>query len=132
MKFVHFDCCYSGRLKINANDQLVEGQPGQEGLFDLPHSDMSLALRMDDTSRSRAYQGWYDLVPIGRPPPEPEDEYQKWTRLEWEELGDEESLYWAIMHVINQQTDFSPSAPVNNYRLKKGQGFLWNIYLRND
>ena len=41
-----------GRLKINANNQLVEGQPGQIGIFDGPHSDMSLALGMGETSIS--------------------------------------------------------------------------------
>ena len=128
LEFAYFDCCYSGRLKINSYNQLVEGQPGQIGVFDGPHSDMSLALGMGDTSRSRAYQGWYNPVPIGMPPPWSEDEYQKWTRLEWEYLGEGYDLYWALMYVINEQTDFSPGAPVNNYRLK-GQGLITDIEL---
>jgi hypothetical protein len=130
LEFAYFDCCYSGHLKINASNQLVEGQPGQIGLFDGPHSDISLALGIGETSISRAYQGWYGLVPIRLQLPLLETEYQKWTRREWEELGDGESLYWALMHVIGEQTEFGPDAPVNNYRLK-GQGSLFDIALSN-
>ena len=126
LEFVQFDTCWSGRLKINANNQLVEGQPGQIGLFDGPHSDMSLALGMGETSISRVYQGWYGqyysrLWPWST-------EYQQWTWLEWEELGNGENLYWALMHVIGEQIEFGPDAPVNNYRLK-GQGSLMDIEL---
>jgi len=28
------------------------------------------------------------------------------------------SIKWALMHVIGEQTEFGPDAPVNNYRLK--------------
>jgi hypothetical protein len=87
---------------------------------------MSLALGMDEPSISRVYQGWYQIAQSRLWPLE--SEYQKWSRLEWEELGDGESLYWALMHVIGQQTEFGPDAPVNNYRLK-GQGFLDKIEL---
>jgi len=128
LEFAYFDCCYSGHLKINASNQLVEGQAGQIGVFDGPHSDISLALGMGETSVSRAYQGWYDEVPTRLQLPLLETEYQKWTRLEWEELGDGEYLYWALMHVIGEQTEFGPDAPVNNYRLK-GQGSLMDIEL---
>jgi hypothetical protein len=128
LEFAYFDCCYSGHLKINANNQLVKGQPGQAGLFDIPHSDMSLALGMGNTGRSRFYQGWYWTVPIGLYPPFPEDEYQKWTRLVWEYLGEGYDLYWSLHYTINEQTDFGPDAPVNNYRLY-GQGWLDDITL---
>ena len=110
---------------------MVEGQPGQIGIFDGPHSDMSLALGMGETSKSRVYQGWWGRVPIGLPWPLPEDEYRRWTRIEWEELGDGESLYWALWYVISQQTEFGPDAPVNNYRLK-GQGSLFDIELNGN
>lgn len=130
LEFAYFDCCYSGHLKINANNQLVEGQSGQIGIFDGPHSDISLALGMGETSVSRAYQGWYGEVPTRLQLPLLETEYQKWTRLEWDELGDGEYLYWALMHVIGEQTEFGPDAPVNNYRLK-GQGSLFDIQLSN-
>lgn len=105
---------------------MIEGPSGQQGLFDVPHSDMSIALGMGETGRSRVYQGWFGEA-IGQYWPW-ESEYQKWTRLEWEELGNGENLYWALMHVISQQTEFGPDAPVNNYRLK-GQGSLMDIEL---
>jgi hypothetical protein len=117
---------------INSHDELVEGQPEQVGVvFDGPYSDMSVALGMYDPTKNQAYQGWYGPVPIGNPPPYPEDEYQKWTRLEWERLGDEDNLFMALLYVISQQTDFSPDAPVNNYRLK-GHGNIWDVLLRNN
>jgi len=102
-------------------------------VFDGPYSDMSFALRMyDPTEESRVYQGWYCKIPIGPPPPLPEDEYQKWTRNVWESLGDEESLYDALLYAISQQTNlWDPNAPVNAYRLK-GHGFFWEIFLRNN
>lgn len=128
LEFAYFDCCFSSCLKINANNQLVVGQPGQAGVYDGPHSDMSIALGLGEPSTSRFYQGWYGFVPIGLWPFE--NEYQRWTRLEWEELGDGEYLYWAIMHVIEQQTEFGPYDPVNNYRLK-GQGSIFEIRLSN-
>jgi hypothetical protein len=73
---------------------------------------------------SRVYQGWYyefKSAPF-------ETEFKKWTRLEWEYLGDGYDLYWALMNVISEQTDFDPCAPVNCYRLK-GQGLLTDIEL---
>jgi len=131
LEFAYFDACYSGRLKIS-NGRLVEGQPGQTGIaFDGPESDMSWALYMYNPDKSQVYQGWWGPIPIGQPPPAPEDEYQKWTRLEWERLGEEDSLYDALTYVINQQTNFGPQDPVNNYRLK-GHGNIWDIFLRNN
>jgi hypothetical protein len=129
LEFAYFDACYSGILYINANNQLVEGQPGQQGLSDIPHSDMSLALGMSEPSRSRFYQGWWGLVPSRLWPFE--SEYQKWTRLEWTRLGEGDNLYEALFYVINQQTEFGPYDPVNNYRLK-GQGWLTDIELNNN
>jgi hypothetical protein len=48
-----------------------------------------------------------------------------------EELGNGEELYWALMHVIGQQTDFGPDDPVNNYRIK-GQGDMLNLRIRSN
>ncbi|MGD0784232.1 MAG: right-handed parallel beta-helix repeat-containing protein [Sedimentisphaerales bacterium] len=128
LEFAQFDTCFSGHLKINANNQLVEGQPGQIGLFDIPYSDMSLALGMGNTSRSRFYQGWY-LEFVSSPWLLSETDYQKWTRFEWEHLGDGYDLYWALQYVISKQTEFDdPRAPVNNYRVY-GQGWLDDITL---
>lgn len=120
-----FDTCFSGRLKINAMGQLVVGQPGQIGLFDGPHSDMSIALGMADISESRVYHGWYNEFSSGRIT---ESASQKWTRILWERLGECDDLNDALVYTINQQTDFGPDAPVNNYRLK-GQGFLDDVWL---
>ena len=50
--------------------------------------------------------------------------------MEGPSLGEGNHLEQAIMDTINQQTDFGPDAPVNNYRLK-GQGSLFDIGLSN-
>jgi hypothetical protein len=108
------------------------GQPGDLGqVYDGPQSDMSFALGMEEDSKTRVYQGWWYKVPVGLPPPYSEDAYQKWTRNEWEALGDEDSLFIAILYANSQQTKFGKYDPVNNYRLK-GTGLSWDIYLRND
>ncbi|MBM4103243.1 MAG: hypothetical protein FJ263_04220 [Planctomycetes bacterium] len=134
LEFAYFDCCYGGRLKISSHGYLIMGGSGQIGLlFDGPHSDMSIALGMNDTSKSRVYQGWYDMSSmtfwwtIWSA-----SEYQKWTRLEWERLGAGDNLYDALDYTINHQTEFDPNkAPVNNYRLK-GQGSFTEIKLRSN
>jgi hypothetical protein len=126
VKFAYFDCCCSGHLKID-NDQLVEGEPGDLGqAYDGPYSDMSWALGMQESSRSRIYQGWYGkstswIVYTG---------FQRWTQDEWERLGEGDNLYDALLYVINQKTEFGPEDPVNNYRLK-GQGSIWEILLQD-
>lgn len=128
LEFAYFDTCYGGRLKIDSHDNLIEGQPGQIGYFDGPYSDMSIALGLNNPGKSRIYQGWYSE---GESSLLFETEYQKWSRYEWEELGKGETLYWAVMHTINKQTEFGPDAPVNNYRFK-GQGLLTELILTND
>jgi hypothetical protein len=131
LEFAYFDFCYSGRLKINGSDQLIQGQPGQEGLFDIPHSDMSFALGMAGSGRDNFYQGWYDKARTAfAPPPIGETEYQRWSRIEWYQLDDGANLYDALYYVINQQYWFGPLDPVNCYRLK-GEGDMTNIRLRN-
>jgi hypothetical protein len=121
LTYAHFDCCYTGPLKINANGQLVEGQPGQIGTFGGRHNDMSLALGMGDTSASRIYQGWY-----GEPYVEfwPGTEYQKFSQIEWETLGNGDDLSWALQEAIWQ----SSNPALDNYRLK-GQGLFSDITL---
>jgi hypothetical protein len=130
LKFAYFFSCYSGYLRINSMNELIKGQPGQQGLWDIPHSDMSIALGMYEPYISSFFQGWYDRA-WTRPPNEPETEYQKWTRLQWERLGEGDNLFDAIMYVIYQQTDFSSGAPVNNYRLR-GSWSMWEIVLNGD
>jgi hypothetical protein len=137
LEFAYFDSCHSGRLKIDSHDQLIEGQTGQQGLFDVPHSDMSFALGMRESSRDRFYQGWWNEPNVGMPWPFEEDEYRKWTQLEWEKLGEGDSLYDALTYVIDQyflnhQTEYEdPNAPVNNYRIK-GQGHIWELFLSDN
>ena len=103
----------------------MEGTKGEVYDFDAPQSDMSLALGMSETSISRFYQGWYgiawiDFLPI--------TEYQIWSQLEWLYLGEGENLYWALYYTIEQQTEFGPDDPANNYILR-GQGSFMDIEL---
>jgi len=56
---------------------------------------------------------------------------QKWSRYQWESLGEGNNLERAIMDTINQQTEFGDEDPVNNYRLK-GQGLLTDIRLSSN
>ncbi|MBN2019512.1 MAG: hypothetical protein JW749_04735 [Sedimentisphaerales bacterium] len=130
LEFAYFDTCYSGRLMINDNDELVFGQPGQMGIvFDSPISDMSLALGMHEPSRSRVYQGWYD-IPFTKFWPF-ETDYQQWTQDEWMWLGLGGNLSEAINDAISRQEHFSDvNDPVNCYRLK-GQGNIEDVILRN-
>jgi hypothetical protein len=129
LEFAYFNVCFSGRLRINSNDELIIGQTEQYGLFDIPHSDMSWALNMPSWE-TKIYQGWYDKAGIN-PPTMQETEYQKWTSLEWEKLGEGYNLYDVLTYVILQQTEFGPQDPVNNYRIK-GQGWIWELFLNND
>ena len=131
LEFAYFDTCHSGRLKINAIGLLTVGQPGQIGLFDGPHSDMSLALGMDDTSESRVYKGWYNKTESKLQVWPLETAHQKWSRYQWESLGEGNNLSQAIVDTINQQTEFGDEDPVNNYRLK-GQGFITDIRLSSN
>jgi hypothetical protein len=128
LEFAYFNCCYSGRLKINASNQLVIGQPGQSGVFDLPQSDMSYALGMANTDRDCAYQGWYDKANYDLFELTP---FAKFTHDEWSRLAVGYDLYMAIQYAISQQTSFlDPNAPPNSYRLR-GHGLLNAIYLHD-
>jgi hypothetical protein len=119
VKFAYFDCCLSGRLKINANNELIEGQSGPVGLFDLPQSDMSFALGMDEPSCSHLYQCWYDKSKVKFRRKDPETWYQKWSRNEWEKLGEGDNIEEAVIYAIGQQTNLEdPNAPVNTFRFK--------------
>jgi hypothetical protein len=137
LEFAYFDCCYSGRLHINSYNMLTEGREGQQGVvYDEPYSDMTLALGINDTSKSRFYQGWYDKslyrcwwtiwYLIYGP-----TEYQKWTRLEWQTLGEGYRLDEALDEVMSEQTEFGRYDPVNNYRFK-GHGFMLDIRLNGN
>jgi hypothetical protein len=125
LEFAPFDTCYGGHLKINANNDLVEGQPGAHGIFDGPHSDMSLALGMGDTSKSRIYQGWFNepiLNPLWQ------NRWSKFSQDEWKTLGEGGNLEEAINYAVGEQTHFGLEDPWINWRLK-GQGWLTDIEL---
>ncbi|MGA2914723.1 MAG: hypothetical protein ABSE89_01720 [Sedimentisphaerales bacterium] len=132
LEFAYFNCCYSGKLKINASNQLVIGQPGQQGVFDLPQSDMSYALGIASTSRDCAYQGWYEKpwFALGGASP-----FNKWTLDEWSNLAlglPAGSLDTALQAAIKGQHSFiDPNAPANSYRLR-GQGLLNAIGLHHN
>ncbi len=127
----NFDTCYSGRLTINADNQLVEGQrgrfdelPPEEGLV----SDMSeaLGMNMGVLFGNRGYQGWYGKSTSGIF----YTAYQRWTQSEWDALGEGDNLERALEYAINHQWwGFEdPCAPVNNFRFK-GQGIFTDIIL---
>jgi len=118
LKFVHFDCCCTGRLKLSGS-KLVEGQPGQQGLFDLPHSDMSWALRMS-SSQTQVFQGWWGEFKKGET-----SKFNHFAYHEWTKLGEGDNLYNALMYAINE-TDWIPDGPHDNYRVK-GQGDLTDL-----
>jgi hypothetical protein len=91
---------------------------------------MSWALRMNNSSKDQAYLGWYG-EPTSNEPNAPEHAYQKWTRNEWERLGEGDNILEALIYAIGQQTQAGPKDPMNNFRVK-GQGFVDDIFLSND
>jgi len=116
LKFVHFDCCFTGRLKLTGNGTLIEGPEGQQGLLATSHNDMSWALGMC-SSATQVYQGWWNEAIKGET-----SRYNIWTFNEWDKLKDGDTLWNAITYTINQ-TKWVPSGPHDNYRLM-GQGDL--------
>ena len=128
LEFVYFNTCYGARLKILDNT-LTVGERGEVYDFDAPQSDMSLALGISESSRTRFYQSWYDKSSVN-PFLLWDENYQQWNRDEWQFLGEGENLYWAIFYTIQRQTHFGPLDPANNYTLR-GQGSLMDIVLRN-
>ena len=136
-EFVYSDACYGGRLKISSRGILVPGSSGQQGLFDVTHNDMSLAFCPNRPNDPFFFHGWYDLsiskiqVPLhstfwSEPVWMNETSYQLFSRIEWESLGDHNSLYDAVLDAINEQYEFGSDDAVNNYRIK-GQGGLLDI-----
>lgn len=100
----------------------MEGEPGPIGLFDGPDSDMSFALKLDDTSKDRCYHGWYDvsggpLISCG-----------DWGMAVWKKLGEGHNLEDALLYAIQKTTQFGPGDAINNYRIK-GPGLTTNIYV---
>jgi hypothetical protein len=128
LEYVQFDTCKSGRLIINDNNQLVEGQPGRisQPCAEELISDMSWALGMHtEFVENRAYLGWYGVFVSLEPPME--SDYQKWTRDLWERLGAGDTLGEALFKIDGGNWS-DPNAPINNYRLR-GQWGILNVKL---
>ncbi len=119
LKFVFFDACFTGRLKLTGDSRLVEGPPGQQGLFALPHSDMSWALKMV-SGETQVFQGWWGERPGGFT-----SKFNKFCVHEWTKLKEGAHLYDALVYAINE-TDWIPNGPHDNYRLK-GQGYFTEL-----
>jgi hypothetical protein len=121
LKLVHFDCCFTGRLKITGDNRLIEGPEGSQGLLAYYHNDMSLALNMA-SSYTQIYQGWWGEVPKGET-----SKFNIFAYHEWTQLGEGDSLYEASMYAINH-TDWIPDGPHDTFRLM-GQGDLSELNL---
>ena len=119
LKFVHFDCCFTGRLKLTGDNRLIEGPGGSQGLLAYYHSDMSWALKMS-SSYTQIYQGWWGEVPKGGT-----SKFNIFAYHEWTKLGEGDHLYDALTYAINH-TDWIPDGPHDNFRLM-GQGDLTGL-----
>jgi hypothetical protein len=142
LEFVHFDGCLGGYLTIHPLGILMKGHSGEQGLSsDVTHNDMSLAFCAGRPNDTFLYQGWYNESESFIPVPWPkidwwiiqlgETSYQKFSRIEWEELGDGKTLYWALWETTQKQTEFGPDDAVQNYRIK-GQGSIFDVRLRSN
>lgn len=119
LKFVHFDCCLTGRLKLTGDNRLIEGPGGSQGLLAYYHSDMSWALKMQ-SSYTQIYQGWWSEFKKGGI-----SKYNHFAYHEWTKLGEGDNLYNALMYAINE-TDWIPDGPHDNFRLM-GQGVITDL-----
>lgn len=128
LRYFDFDGCLGAHLTIDdGTGELMWGAMGEQGLFDFPQNDMSVACGMTNTSESRFYTSWFNESESRVWPNE--SSFQKFTRNKWEALGDGEELYWAYFEAISQQDHFGPDDPVQNYRIK-GQGDLQTFRIR--
>jgi hypothetical protein len=94
LKFVQFESCFSGHLRLTSDYRLVEGDPGQQGFFDIPNSDMSYALRMLGAF-DQFYQGWFELTSSAPP-------YKNFSIDEWTRLKEGDNLYEAMQYAISR------------------------------
>ncbi len=94
LKFVYFDCCLAGRLRLTSGGTLVEGPSGNQGILAGPSSDMSWALGMagGGTAEDHFYQGWWGATykSFGMPI------YDSFSVFEWTHLKEGENLYDAL------------------------------------
>jgi hypothetical protein len=119
LKFVHFDCCWTGRLKLTGDGKLIEGPEGQQGLLATYQNDMSCALGMQ-SGETQVYQGWWNKFEKGEL-----TEFDLFAYHEWTKLGEGDNLYDALTYAINH-TDWVPDGPHDNYRLM-GQGDITDL-----
>jgi hypothetical protein len=138
LRFFYNDSCLGAHLTIDSGTGLLMwGGSGEQSLFDFVHNDMSVACGLADTSQSRFYRGWFNESESGFPwawwipGADEETAYQKFSRNEWEALGDGEELYWALSEAIWKQDHFGPDDPVQNFRIK-GQGDMQNFRIRSN
>ncbi len=92
LKFVQFDCCFTGRLRLTSSDELVESPETIYGMLAGPESDMSWALGMTGGIDGQFYQGWWDKAAVvwGQ------TIYEVFGVKEWTELKEGENLYQAV------------------------------------
>jgi hypothetical protein len=121
LKIVFFDTCYSGRLKITASGELVEG-PSFDGdptgvITDVSPSDMSWAFGIEYSDQ--VYKGWYDKAYARRIL----TYYNDWSGNFWKKLGGIEVSSGSIHEAINYCIWHTPGVmlidgPHWNYRFK--------------
>jgi hypothetical protein len=90
LKFVYFESCFSGLLRLTSDNRLVLSDQGSSGLPDGPQSDMSWAMgNMPDSF----YQGWREKCDNGTP-------FSNFSIYEWNHLRDGESIYYSLYDTI--------------------------------
>jgi len=109
LKFVQFDCCFSGRLRLTSNDKLVESPETIYGMLAGPESDMSWALGMTGGIDGQFYQGWWKEAAV-KPGM---SIYEVFSVLEWTELKEGENLYQALQHAFGE----APLEAVKDFRM---------------
>lgn len=125
LRFFYTESCYGGRLKFNAQNQLIEGDPGNQAVaYDGPHSDMTLALNMTDpTIDNQIYHAFYSPAKVGKLSDigNSFSSYQFWSVDVWQKLGEGQTLLDALQFAINDAIrigEDKPESALNNYRLK--------------
>ncbi len=120
LKYVHNDSCYGGRLYINSSWQLTEGASGQQGLFSMPHNDMTIALNLLSND-SKFYLSWYKEFEGGYA-----SKYYQFSCNVIAKLEEGKDLYESLLYAISQCTGSGDKDPRNDYRVL-GQGFIQNF-----
>jgi hypothetical protein len=132
IKFAFFDCCYTGRLVYNANNELVEGVHDQDTHFEIQRSDMSSALRMYG-EEAHVFQGWWGKRPTGmlnyKAGPTTKNPYHYFCLYEWRKLGEEgaslrDALNYAVTEV--QKLPVYSEDVLYDFRLR-GNGTLEEV-----